>query len=390
MSKNKKVRRREIATPVADKNPIVSVIIPMYNSAKFIPQTLESLLYQTLENFEVVVVDDCSTDNSVEVVESFSERFKGKLRVVKMRENTGTPGLPRNVGIQIARGKYIAFLDSDDLYTKTALAEQVTLAEKFSADVIHMNDTFRLFGGKAMPIDDPRMTDFAALTDPANHSFTDWRRPSLPRPKPVDAPTPMSANLAERVKIWLEWKYRWVPYSTFCRREFLIENQIFFSDITTGEDVPFCFECMCLAKTCVQVPNVVYIIRPRAGSTSREDLSSEFAKHFRNRVSAFNAVFNEFERIMDKIKFFTERKDYRYAVLNWVAAQRIPFAFQNIYAQVPAFKLNDFIKAEFNPDDASLIAYLFNAVNVNRLQLASLQQELYALKQKGGSANAAR
>ncbi len=59
------------------KIPMVSVIIPMFNSAKFIPQTLESLCYQTMRDFEVVVVDDCSTDNSVEVVESFAERVGG-------------------------------------------------------------------------------------------------------------------------------------------------------------------------------------------------------------------------------------------------------------------------------------------------------------------------
>ena len=59
----------------AEKIPLVSVIIPMFNAAKFISQTLESLLYQTLKDFEVVIVDDCSTDNSVEVVESFKPQF---------------------------------------------------------------------------------------------------------------------------------------------------------------------------------------------------------------------------------------------------------------------------------------------------------------------------
>ena len=58
-----------------EKIPLVSVIIPMYNSAKFISQTLESLLYQTMKDFEVVVIDDCSTDKSIEVVESFEPRF---------------------------------------------------------------------------------------------------------------------------------------------------------------------------------------------------------------------------------------------------------------------------------------------------------------------------
>lgn len=71
MAKNKN-RRREVVT---EKIPLVSVIIPMYNAARFISQTLESLLYQTVKDFEVVVVDDCSTDNSVEIVKSFAPKF---------------------------------------------------------------------------------------------------------------------------------------------------------------------------------------------------------------------------------------------------------------------------------------------------------------------------
>ena len=71
MAKNKN-RQREL---VANKIPLVSVIIPMYNAARFISQTLESLLYQTMTDFEVIVVDDCSTDNSVEVVERFVPKF---------------------------------------------------------------------------------------------------------------------------------------------------------------------------------------------------------------------------------------------------------------------------------------------------------------------------
>ena len=60
-----------------EKIPLVSVIIPMFNAAKFITQGLESLAYQTMKDFEVVVVDDCSTDNSVEVVENFANRVGG-------------------------------------------------------------------------------------------------------------------------------------------------------------------------------------------------------------------------------------------------------------------------------------------------------------------------
>ena len=75
--KNRRHGAKSSPAVVADKIPLVSVIIPMFNSAKFITQTLESLLYQTMRDFEVVVVDDCSTDNSVEFVENFANRVGG-------------------------------------------------------------------------------------------------------------------------------------------------------------------------------------------------------------------------------------------------------------------------------------------------------------------------
>jgi glycosyltransferase involved in cell wall biosynthesis len=186
-----------------EKIPLVSVIIPMYNSAKFIPQALESLLYQTMTNFEVVVVDDCSTDNSVEVVEGFISKFDSicvggvKLNVIKLPKNSGVSSTPRNIGIQMARGKYIAFLDSDDLFTKTALEELTTLAEKYPVSIVHMQHYFRLWGGKGKSVDDPLFTDMDELTNPKN--FLKARNPKYT----PDKPTVETNNLAERVKKFL-------------------------------------------------------------------------------------------------------------------------------------------------------------------------------------------
>ena len=94
--------------------PLVTVIIPMYNAEKYIAQCLESLVKQTFKNFEVIVVNDCSTDNSVAEVKKFEPQFQGRLILKSMKKNSGTPGLPRNTAIPLARGKYITFLDSDD------------------------------------------------------------------------------------------------------------------------------------------------------------------------------------------------------------------------------------------------------------------------------------
>ena len=376
-SKNKSKRRGDNVQILNDtlRYPLVSVIIPMYNSAKFIPQTLESLLYQTMQDFEVVVVDDCSTDNSVEVVESFAEKFGGRLHVVKLPKNTGTPGLPRNVGIQFARGKYIAFLDSDDLFTKTALEELSKLAEKYQAEVVQIYNNFILWEGNNKDINDPDMTNMSELTNPKNFTLQSYRKEKLTEP------TFEPENIAERVRKWVTSfpNAFWASWLLFYRRDFLITNQIFFPPMLTCEDASFAFEALCLAKRFLNVPNAVNIIRPRIGSVSRDFWKISFNDNLHKRISALRDGFNEFEKVMDKIKFFKEHPDYRYAVLEWFANFRIPITL-GFYTKIPAFKLNELVKREFHSDDAALGAYLFNTVNVYQLQIMKLQQQLIALK----------
>ena len=107
-----------------EKNPKVSVIIPTYNSAQFIVETLESVFAQTYKNYEVIVVDDGSTDNTKEVLKP----YMSKIRYI-YKENGG-PASARNVGIKNARGEYIAFLDSDDLWLPEKLEKQVRYFEE--------------------------------------------------------------------------------------------------------------------------------------------------------------------------------------------------------------------------------------------------------------------
>lgn len=100
-------------------DPLVSVIIPTYNRASLIGQSLKSALNQTYRNCEIIVVDDGSTDNTRQVVESF-----GSVIRYIYKDNSG-PSVSRNVGIREAKGEYVAFLDSDDLWEPTKVAKQV-------------------------------------------------------------------------------------------------------------------------------------------------------------------------------------------------------------------------------------------------------------------------
>lgn len=115
---------------------LVSIITPCYNAEKYLSQTVESVLSQTWQDWELLIIDDCSSDNSMNIIRDYSRR-DARVRYFKTEEPSGSPTLPRNIGIENARGRYIAFLDSDDLWLPTKLEEQVkTLVANPDAAVV--------------------------------------------------------------------------------------------------------------------------------------------------------------------------------------------------------------------------------------------------------------
>ncbi len=94
--------------------PLVSVVIPTYNHARYLVRALESVLNQTFTNWEAIVIDNHSTDNTDEVMESFSDPRISYLKI----HNNGIIAASRNAGIRVAKGEWIAFLDSDDWWTQ--------------------------------------------------------------------------------------------------------------------------------------------------------------------------------------------------------------------------------------------------------------------------------
>lgn len=98
-----------------NKTPLVSVIIPNYNTEKFLAETINSVINQTYTNWELLIVDDHSSDKSVEIIRSFSDKYPN-ISFLKTITNSGGPATPRNVGIDASKGIYIAFLDSDDTW----------------------------------------------------------------------------------------------------------------------------------------------------------------------------------------------------------------------------------------------------------------------------------
>ena len=113
--------------------PLISVIVPIFNSAAYLCSCFESILGQSEQNIELIAVDDCSTDNSLDVCKQFSER-DSRVTVVANEKNIGQ-GLSRNKGIEISSGKFITFVDSDDTIDSRMYSTLLAAAETCDAQV---------------------------------------------------------------------------------------------------------------------------------------------------------------------------------------------------------------------------------------------------------------
>ena len=115
--------------------PQVSVVVPVYNAEEYIAETLASIAEQSFVDFDVHVVDDCSTDTSAKIVQEFCARDP-RFHYHRSPSNCGGPAGPRNLGIDKSAGEYIAFCDADDLWAPFKLEVQLAIAKKSGADVV--------------------------------------------------------------------------------------------------------------------------------------------------------------------------------------------------------------------------------------------------------------
>ena len=100
---------------------LISIIIPVYNAENYIADTIENIKQQTYKNYEIILVDDKSSDNSLEVMKKYS---CNNIRIIALHKNKG-PAIARNVGIKVAKGRYICFQDADDLWDNKKLEKQI-------------------------------------------------------------------------------------------------------------------------------------------------------------------------------------------------------------------------------------------------------------------------
>lgn len=114
------------------KEPLISIITPNYNCGKFISLTIESVLAQSYQNWEMLIVDDCSTDDSYQTALSYAQK-DSRIKVFKNEQNSGA-AVSRNRAIKESKGEYLAFLDSDDLWSPNKLELQLKFMQENNCD----------------------------------------------------------------------------------------------------------------------------------------------------------------------------------------------------------------------------------------------------------------
>lgn len=146
------------------KRPFISIVIPLYNKGISITTTLQSVIYQTYADYEIIVVDDGSTDNSLAVVRKrLSELGNEKVRIIH-KENGGVSSA-RNRGVREAKGKYIAFLDGDDVWEPTYLEEAAKLICDFPCAAIYGLGLGKMLGGMRYPAPEFVPANFRGVVD---------------------------------------------------------------------------------------------------------------------------------------------------------------------------------------------------------------------------------
>ena len=211
----------------------LSIVIPVYNLAQYIEKCLNSILNQPFKDYEIICVNDGSTDNSLEIL----NRFKDKITIID-KENEGS-GVARNVGIDRAQGEYIFFVDGDDWLEDNVLEKIVNKADELCTDIL-------IFGGLSYYGDKGQNGGYSKNKLPKkyfNRVFS-----------------------AEDIKKDV-FKFPSTPWSKLYRREFLLKNNIKFQHIKVGQDqLPF-FHSMITAERIAILPENIYCYRKnRQGS----------------------------------------------------------------------------------------------------------------------------
>lgn len=223
--------------------PKVSVIIPVFNTEKYLEKCLDSLICQSLEDIEIICVNDGSTDNSQVILEKYAQLDK---RIKVLKQENKKQGAARNKGMEIATGEYIGYVDSDDWVDFDYFEELYIAAKKHNLDIA-LATNVRIGNGKTK------------------------KRLKIEKEQIV-------LNLQEKLDLCNQFKNE-CPTNKIYRRKFLIENNITWPEGVYCEDKLYTLKAIFWANGIVSVPDVNYYYFRRPNSTVKSNKQSKIDKN---------------------------------------------------------------------------------------------------------------
>ena len=246
--------------------PIVSVIVPVYNVEPYLPSCLDSLIHQTLQDIEIICVNDGSSDNSLAILKAYAS-LDSRLRVIH-QSNKGLSAA-RNTGMKQARGEYITFVDSDDVLHSQALSVSLALACQHKADLVSF--PFQGFTDK-VPTDKYLKCPEYRLTE-----------------------QPLQLGFSSRVKFFIPWTAWGKLY-----KHSLVRDIEFIEGIQM-EDYPFVCAVLSKHPKTISLETAFYYYRANPDSISRKQASVQQIKDYMTGINYVCRLYSTYQLADDKI-----------------------------------------------------------------------------------------
>ncbi len=248
-----------------ENSGLISVIIPVYNVEKYLEECINSVLSQTYENYEIILVDDGSTDSSGKICDEYAEKYE---KITVIHKENGGPSETRNMGLRASKGEFVYFLDSDDYLVAEAFEKLIRTATEEKADIVFFD-----------------ALSFADFENSFNVKQGYLRKNKYKANTGYSVLTELNKNKDFHCSIPL----------LFIQRAFLCESGLLINEnIYCSEDMLFTYQLFCMAERVTQCPEVLYYRRYRKSSIVT---SKKTARHY----LSCKAVYEEIKAFSEKI-----------------------------------------------------------------------------------------
>lgn len=282
-----------------ENQPLVSIIMPVYNCEKYLKESIESVISQSYKNWELLIIDDGSKDKSVSIIESYVKK-DGRIRLYKNETEEHGPGIARNNGMERIGGKYTYFIDADDWIEKDLLQDTVTLAEKMDADIVPFGFIIEDNGKK---IKKP-------LKPCGNYEFKDFKK------------------IANEIT-----RGTWSECHELIRSE-LLQN-VRHNKYKRGEDICFQMDLLCNVKKVCGVDKEYYHYRVVNDSISHIDKWDDLFMETNMAVWDKERQFLEYCGLNEESQIMKNTAIERYTgCLYWVCEKKCPLSLTEKYRQI--------------------------------------------------------